>query len=441
MAITTTPSGGPQGEFSTYTPIYSQTLSSATATITFSNIPQTYTDLVLAVEFTTGTISSGFIQFNGDVSTNYSNTLLNGDGSTAGAYRATSDTAIRYHRAMNGNTGRKSATLSIQNYSNTTTYKTLLSRFNNASDVVGATAGLWRSTSPITSIKLWNGGDYNFDSGATFTLYGIKAAMATSPKATGGDMVTTDGTYWYHTFLSSGTFENGSVTTANVLVVAGGGGGSWNANDRGAGGGGAGGYRANASFSFTPGTRYPVVVGAGGAAGNSSVILASSGSNSSISTLTTTGGGYGGINTTPGGSGGSGGGGANSSGSGTNAGGSGNAGGYSPVEGYAGGSAVQNSGGYNGGGGGGSAGVGSNASAYDSTGTAGGAGTSNSISGTTVTYAAGGRGGGATMTRSGVSGGAGTGNGGEGQGQGSSTGTSYYAGAGGSGIVIVRYAV
>ena len=44
MPITTTPSGGPQGEFSTYTPISAQTLSRAVSSVTFSNIPTTFTD-------------------------------------------------------------------------------------------------------------------------------------------------------------------------------------------------------------------------------------------------------------------------------------------------------------------------------------------------------------------------------------------------------------
>jgi hypothetical protein len=48
-----------------------------------------------------------------------------------------------------------------------------------------------------------------FDQYSTFYLYGV-AALGTTPAivpyATGGDTIMTDGTYWYHTFVSSGTF-------------------------------------------------------------------------------------------------------------------------------------------------------------------------------------------------------------------------------------------
>jgi hypothetical protein len=62
------------------------------------------------------------------------------------------------------------------NYSNTTTYKTVLLRSNNASAITVATVGLWRSTSAINTIKIYADGAAVFSVGSTFTLYGIKAA-------------------------------------------------------------------------------------------------------------------------------------------------------------------------------------------------------------------------------------------------------------------------
>ncbi len=61
-----------------------------------------------------------------------------------------------------------------QNYSNTTTYKTVLSRCSNPTGGTLAVAGLWRSTAAITSITLTPTAG-NWLSGSTFTLYGIKA--------------------------------------------------------------------------------------------------------------------------------------------------------------------------------------------------------------------------------------------------------------------------
>jgi hypothetical protein len=51
------------------------------------------------------------------------------------------------------------------------TDSTVYMRFNADT---AAIVGLWRSTSAINAIEIWQGGD-GFSSGSTFTLYGIKA--------------------------------------------------------------------------------------------------------------------------------------------------------------------------------------------------------------------------------------------------------------------------
>jgi hypothetical protein len=65
----------------------------------------------------------------------------------------------------------------IQNYSNATTYKTVLSRGGgaNTGNLVIAYVGTWRSTAAITTIDLINDSG-NFAAGSTFSLYGITAA-------------------------------------------------------------------------------------------------------------------------------------------------------------------------------------------------------------------------------------------------------------------------
>jgi hypothetical protein len=65
------------------------------------------------------------------------------------------------------------------NYSNATTFKTVLSRGNRASAETAADVNLYRSTSALTRIDLAMGGSFptnNFATGSTFTLYGIAAA-------------------------------------------------------------------------------------------------------------------------------------------------------------------------------------------------------------------------------------------------------------------------
>jgi hypothetical protein len=175
---------------STYTPIFTTTLGSAAASVTFSSIPSTYTDLVL-VSFAQGQASGGDnrlqLQFNGDTATNYSSTYLVGNGSTASSARDTNRSQIDNvtQLADSGSSSFSPFIHHIMNYANTTTYKTVLQRGNDAGDTTtsyrqtGASAGLWRSTSAITSIVIKGGGGNSssgFSAGSTFTLYGIAAA-------------------------------------------------------------------------------------------------------------------------------------------------------------------------------------------------------------------------------------------------------------------------
>jgi hypothetical protein len=156
----------------TYTPIATYTVPSATATYSFTSVPSTFTDLVLIVNGTTSSNADLYLAFNSDSGTNYSDTSMYGTGSAAGSGRDTSLTRMIigavYPNSVN--------VISIQNYSNSTTYKTVLGRGNGANNVVQAGVGLWRNTSAISTITLSLTGAYTFSTGCTFTLYGILAA-------------------------------------------------------------------------------------------------------------------------------------------------------------------------------------------------------------------------------------------------------------------------
>ena len=161
---------------STYTPIATYTVSSAQSSYTFSSIAGTYTDLVLVVAGQPSTSDAVFIQVgNGSVDTgsNYSRTFLKGDGSSASSNRATSTTGMFVLDATTST--QFNIVASLNNYSNTTTYKTVLNRGNNTSGATWALVNLWRSTSAINTIKIYMG-SANFSTGTTFTLYGIQAA-------------------------------------------------------------------------------------------------------------------------------------------------------------------------------------------------------------------------------------------------------------------------
>lgn len=157
----------------TYTPITTTTLTSAASTVTFSSISGTYTDLRIVYATTASGDAGNFLRFNSDGSSNYSRTGLYGNGSSAGSNIDTSATGIYGPFTMSS--AITSNTIDIMNYSNATTYKTCLVRAGAANNSTLVSAGLWRSTSAITSISITCDGA-NFVAGSTFTLYGIKAA-------------------------------------------------------------------------------------------------------------------------------------------------------------------------------------------------------------------------------------------------------------------------
>lgn len=166
---------------STYTPIATTTLSSAASSYTFSSIPSTYTDLYIVAQAGINTSNDDlYLQFNSDTASNYSSTIIYGNGTSAVSTRTTNATGIPCNWAAALNTAGLYTVynLNIMNYSNTTTYKTTVNRAGSSASTnpgVDAIIGLWRSTSAITSIKLYTP-TRTLSVGSTFTLYGITAA-------------------------------------------------------------------------------------------------------------------------------------------------------------------------------------------------------------------------------------------------------------------------
>jgi len=171
----------------TYEPISTQTVGTAVATVTFSSIPQTYTDLVFVSSTYYSAPVAMRVRFNNDSATNYSYTILGGSNLApgTGAYSGRDSTIssinlLAYYAATNSTGNIFAPTVAtFMNYSNSTTYKTLLSRsgaFDNSTGRdVELFAGVWRSTAAITRVDLLTSSG-NFAVGSTFTLYGIKAA-------------------------------------------------------------------------------------------------------------------------------------------------------------------------------------------------------------------------------------------------------------------------
>jgi hypothetical protein len=429
-------------------------LNNTAASVTFDNIPPSgYTDLKLVASYRgSGSLPYEIsnVRFNG-LTTNLSSRTIEGSGSAASSF--TNPTI--YFGSGNGNTSTANTFSNIEMY--VPNYRS--SNFKSVSiDAVGETnataiamqltAGLWSAIAAITSIQIVP--TNSFLAGSTFSLYGLAEVGTTpaiAPKADGGNVIGTDGTYWYHAFLSNGTFTPQVGLSCDFTIVGGGGGGG-----RLGGGGGAGGFRRLTSQSLVVAS-YPVTIGAGGAAGtaasgqNNGFIGVASSINSNSSNPGGGGGGYNSVG--PAGTYGSGGGGGYSDSGSSYAGASGTAG-----QGNTGGTAGAN---FYAGGGGGGAGANGSASALR----AGGNGGTGITLGTDYINATGlgvsgfvaGGGGGSGQTTGGTgtggggngannaNGTAGTVNTGGGGGGGYSSGGAFDGFAGGSGLVIIRYPV
>jgi hypothetical protein len=160
---------------STYEPIATQTLAATATSVSFTSIAATYTDLVFVANYSTNTGTGIYFRINDDPATNYSDTALSGNGTTASSSRDTSVNKMSIGTAYS--TATTTTIMNIQNYANTTTNKTVLWRNNTSGNFAEAFVGLWRSTSAINRIDISPGFGVNtFSVGSTFTLYGIKAA-------------------------------------------------------------------------------------------------------------------------------------------------------------------------------------------------------------------------------------------------------------------------
>lgn len=303
----------------TYKLISKLTLSSDSALITLSGIPQNYTDLLVRVSSRTtreSTVATNTIYFNGSA-TNLSYRSMWNYVPSVYSYEGVTDGALSFY-VPGGHIASNvfgDAEIYINNYSKNINKSVNISASyssNSTSDYTYsnlAGVGFYSNTNPITSITLSNRAlDYAvYKAGTTVYLYGISAAAdENSPgtfgiQATGGD-VTISGGYKYHVFKSSGTFTVTEPGWAEMLVIGGGGSGG----GRRGGGGGAGGI-CYVSGSLLQKTSMPVLVGAGAAATTYNT-NGSNGTDTSISNIIGFGGGGGGNQESSGKRGGSGGG-------------------------------------------------------------------------------------------------------------------------------------
>jgi len=167
----------------TFILIEAKTLGSNTASVDFTSIPQTYTDLYLLISArsTRGTYSdsSCYVKVNSS-STSYTGKLLEGSGANpVGAYNGNAtrlhDCIIPADGAATANTF-SSISVYLPNYTGSN-YKSStadsIMETNSATAYAQLWAGLWSDTAAITQINL-SDPLANFKTGSTFYLYGIK---------------------------------------------------------------------------------------------------------------------------------------------------------------------------------------------------------------------------------------------------------------------------
>jgi hypothetical protein len=159
----------------TYDKIATTTLGAA-ATVTFTSIPATYTDLrvVIAIK---GNYGNPYIWFNNDTTALYSYTYIKGDGATATSVRATAlNNTILTSASLSTSGFPMYCSADIFSYAGAT-FKTMLSDCSfdkNGTGNVERYVNLYRSTTAISRL------DVNIGAGGAYTgevtLYGIKAA-------------------------------------------------------------------------------------------------------------------------------------------------------------------------------------------------------------------------------------------------------------------------
>lgn len=168
----------------TYKLLSSNTLSGSASSVTFSSIPQTYTDLVLKLSTRDATnattYGTGLITINGISTTSYhwASMIVIGPTSVSSTVNNT-QTSISVAPIGNGSTSPTNSfgfcEIYIANYKSTGTV--YLSATSYASGGTGVTStaitnGSWNGAAAITSITIASSGG-TFATNSTFNLYGI----------------------------------------------------------------------------------------------------------------------------------------------------------------------------------------------------------------------------------------------------------------------------
>jgi hypothetical protein len=163
--------------------------SGGAADITFSSIPATYKHLQIRgiIRNNNSNVNDAeglLVQYNSDTAANYSWHRLEGNGTSASS--ASGASASYMYTGYSPTSGSTASTfaavvIDVLDYADTNKYKTQRSLNGMDTNVstngyILFTSGSWRSTSAISSIKLYTTTSRNFLQYSSFALYGIKGA-------------------------------------------------------------------------------------------------------------------------------------------------------------------------------------------------------------------------------------------------------------------------
>lgn len=164
--------------------IQHQDLASPQSTITFSSIPQGYTDLMLVFSLRSDNASYAFddigLRINGDSTSNYVNRFFrNRDGGTGSGSGAGTSITL-YGAPSQGATPSMfgNGTAYIPSYTSSDVKNVSADGYSeNASTSAiqnGFVAAVWNGTAPVTSLTIVSLNGWNFLQNSSATLYGIK---------------------------------------------------------------------------------------------------------------------------------------------------------------------------------------------------------------------------------------------------------------------------
>jgi hypothetical protein len=159
--------------------IATTTLGSAQSSVEFTSIPTNYTHLQIRAitKDSRGTAPNNvYMQFNTDTGTNYSYHGIIGNGTAASADAGANQSFVIVGVDSTATSTFGAFICDILDYANTNKFKTtrsILGYDANGSGTVRLWSGNWRSTSAITSIKLYADSG-NLSQYSSFALYGIK---------------------------------------------------------------------------------------------------------------------------------------------------------------------------------------------------------------------------------------------------------------------------